>query len=658
MTDRSAAPSLPAILRHRLRDRPLTSRLVLGVLGSTLLSFALAAVAVLEIGRLRAVGEEFAESLRGDPSLAASVRAAMLDADFPVLLALGALAFAALLCAGWTLRTIRRDLIAPITKLLAAVGDLDGTAREQRIDLPQIGEIGLLAESLNRMVERLHESNQRLMTILNSAAIGILNIDEDGRIESFNATAERIFGISEKEVLGRDFQTLLAGGDPVDTSAPTEPWSGSCEILGRRRSGETFPISMSINPARLDGRLTFTVIVRDISERRLAQTEKQQLEAQLRHAQKLELVGTLAGGIAHDFANILTPMLAYTEMVYEELPTTAVEHTYLDRVLKGGERAKNLVEQILTFSGQVEETRAPLQIRPILKEALRLIRALLPATIRIEERISSESDVVLADAGQIHQVIMNLCTNAFHAMREEGGVLTVELGTVDIDADTALAEARLRPASYVRLLVRDSGAGMDAATCERIFEPFFTTKRRGEGTGLGLSVVHGIVRSHDGEIRVTSHSGAGTAFEVFFPIADQPICSAALPSQGDPAGHERILFLDDEEEIALVAKRILERLGYEVFVRTTSQDAIDVFRRFPDKIDVVITDQTMPEITGAQLCRRLREIRPDVPVILVSGLGEGLTEDTVRGVGIGAFVRKPFTARDLGLAIRKVLENP
>ena len=266
----------------------------------------------------------------------------------------------------------------------------------------------------------------------------------------------------------------------------------------------------------------------------------------------------------------------------------------------------------------------------------------------------------MADSTQIHQVVMNLCINAHHAMRGSAGTLRVALETVD-GGRKAASEPALRSlprARYLRLEISDTGCGMDARTRERIFEPFFTTKGRGEGTGLGLSVVHGIVRSHGGEILVDSTLGEGSRFQVFLPIAAQVAPKRPARDTGEPKGDERILFVDDEEEIALVAKRMLERLGYEVTVRTSSTEALELYQRFHDRFDVVITDQTMPKLPGDELCRKLREIRPDLPVVLISGLGEGLNDDSARRVGASTFLRKPFVARDLGLALRRVLDQP
>jgi nitrogen-specific signal transduction histidine kinase/CheY-like chemotaxis protein len=381
------------------------------------------------------------------------------------------------------------------------------------------------------------------------------------------------------------------------------------------------------------------------------------LEKQLRQAQKMEAIGTLAGGIAHDFNNILTIIIGYAEILLDGVSEENPMRVDLEEVLKAGFRARGLVEQILTFSRQTDQERRPLQIAPIVKEALKLLRASIPKTIEIRENIATESGMILADPTQIHQVLMNLCTNSAHAMREKGGRLEVGLIDVHLDYETAAQYPDLGPGPYLRLTVSDTGHGMERTVRERIFDPFFTTKGPGEGTGLGLAMVYGIVKSHRGEITVYSEPGKGTTFHVFLPKVEVELIPSTEPLLPLSQGKERILFVDDEEGVVQMGRKMLERLGYEVIISTDGREALEIFRSQPEQIDLVITDQTMPNITGAELAQELMRIRPDIPVILCSGFSELIDQEKAKAMGIREFVMKPIITRDIGETIRRVLEG-
>jgi len=403
--------------------------------------------------------------------------------------------------------------------------------------------------------------------------------------------------------------------------------------------------------------LSYDGLIRDINERKEAEEATAKLEAQLHQAQKIKAIGTLAGGIAHDFNNILAAILGYTELTMYDLPEGSLARANLEQALKAGMRAKNLVQQILTFSRKSEQERRPVQIHLIVKEALKLLRSSLPATIEIRQNIDTKCGVVLADPTQIDQVMMNLCTNAYHAMHERGGVLEVSLNVFEIDAAFARTHANLQEGSYVRLTVSDTGHGMDRATMERIFEPFFTTKAVGDGTGMGLATVHGIVTSHDGAITVHSEPEKGSTFHVYFPRLDSILQPEAQTTEPVPRGKERILFVDDEEQLVRMGQQMLERLGYHVTVRTSSVEAVEAFRAQPDRFDLVITDQTMPNMTGVELAKELMRIRPDVPIILTTGFSEVVTPQEAKNAGIREYIMKPVVARDLAQAIRQVLDG-
>jgi CheY-like chemotaxis protein len=345
-------------------------------------------------------------------------------------------------------------------------------------------------------------------------------------------------------------------------------------------------------------------------------------------------------------------------MTMTEAPEDSVARSNLAQVLKAANRAKGLVNQILTFSRQSEQERKPLKIQPIIKEALKLLRASLPSTIEITQNIDKESGAILADPTQIHQVIINLCTNAYHAMREKGGVLEVILTEVDADSTDLTFNPDLSPGPYLRLTISDTGHGMDRIVMERIFDPYFTTKDLGEGTGMGLAVVHGIVRSHSGDITVYSEPGKGTTFHVYLPRIDTgAIAPETVSTEPAPKGKERILLVDDEEQIVLMVRQMLEGLGYHVTARTSSVEALGAFRAKPEKFDLVITDQTMPNMTGAELAQKLMGIRADIPIILCTGFSEVITEDKSKAIGIREYVMKPVIRSEIAKTIRRVLDK-
>jgi CheY-like chemotaxis protein/two-component sensor histidine kinase len=315
------------------------------------------------------------------------------------------------------------------------------------------------------------------------------------------------------------------------------------------------------------------------------------------------------------------------------------------------------VKQILTFSRQSEQERKPMHITPAINEGLKLLRSSLPSTIEIQQNIAvaPEGEVVLADPTQLHQVLMNLCTNAAHAMRDKGGVLSVKLSVMEADAQLVSQHSSLTEGHYVCLTVNDTGHGMDAAVMERIFDPYFTTKKIGEGTGMGLAVVQGIVKSYGGAISVSSEPGKGTTFHVFLPRIEQEV-PAVVEALAEPAtGSERILFIDDEETLVDLGKEILESLGYHVSFTTSSSEALETFRAQPDAFDLIITDMTMPGLTGKELAKELLALRPDIPIILCTGFSEIIDENQAKGIGIREFVMKPYAVINLAHVIRKVL---
>jgi PAS domain S-box-containing protein len=397
----------------------------------------------------------------------------------------------------------------------------------------------------------------------------------------------------------------------------------------------------------------------DITERLYveAQLRQVQQEAHLRQTQKMEAIGTLAGGIAHDFNNILTAILGYTELTLRELADNTRAQQNLQHVLTAGKRARDLVQQILTFSRKSEPERKPVPLHAVIKDALKLLRASLPTTIAICQHLDEDVGTVLADPTQIHQVLMNLCANAEYAMRETGGLLEVCLDTVQLDAPLRSRPLTLPPGPYVRLTIRDTGHGMSADIMARIFEPFFTTKGVGQGTGMGLAVVHGIVTSHGGDITVQSTPNKGTTFTIYLPRLDVVATEDIPLEELVVSGEGTILFIDDEEALASLGAKLLHGMGYEVVVKTSSRDALEAFRYAAERFDLVITDQTMPYMTGEGLAREFRRIRPDIPIILCTGFSHTIDADKAAAQGIDAFLLKPLTTLDLSLAIQRVLKR-
>ena len=406
----------------------------------------------------------------------------------------------------------------------------------------------------------------------------------------------------------------------------------------------------------------------DVTQRRHAEDQVRHADVQLRHAQKMNALGTLAGGIAHDFNNILAALMGYTELILKKVPYEETVQRYLNEVLHAGSRAKELVKQILTFSRQTEGQKKPLHFQEVVQEVLMLIRATLPSTITIQEQLSASSDLVQADATQIHQVLMNLCTNAEYAMRDQGGVLSVRLETVaEIAANRSASHLDLIPSPHLLLTVQDSGFGIPPEVLSQIFDPFFTTKKPGEGTGMGLAVVHGIIADHEGRITVTSTPGVGTTVAIVLPLLaatpadmapDTIETDAELPSTVSfKPGQGQVLFVDDEAPLVALGKELLEELGYEVTTRISSLDALEAFRAAPTRYDILITDQTMPNLSGEALAREILRIRPDLPILLCTGFSHTMTEEKARELGFRKFLMKPLLRRDLVLAIQEVLEK-
>ena len=504
-------------------------------------------------------------------------------------------------------------------------------------------------------------SNSKLNHLPLAAAIDqvadtIIITSVDGIIQYVNASFEKITGYRRSEVIGQNLNILKSGQhsdefyrEMWDTIRHGEVWSG--RIINRRKDGTLFEEDATITPLRdiSDEIIHYVAVKRDV-------THEVQMEKQLQQAQRIEAIGTLAGGIAHDFNNILTGIIGYVELAQLDAQDDSPILQKLDKVLVASHRAKDLVMQILAFSRQNELERKPIQISLVIREVIKLLHATLPTTIEIRQNIGCETHYILADPSQIHQLLLNLCTNAAHAMETSGGILEVRTRAILIDDEKSNEFPELIPGSYLEMIVTDTGHGMNRRTLERLFDPFFTTKKPTKGTGMGLAVVHGIVKRHKGAIRVQSEKDKGSAFRIVLPRLEDQIQPAIKKQEIPPGGNERILFIDDEESLVELGSELLDRLGYRIETETDPLKALETFRRKQREFDLVITDMTMPKMTGITLAKKLIEIRADIPIILTTGFSELIVEENVRQMGIEALLMKPLTMKDLADAIRKVLE--
>jgi PAS domain S-box-containing protein len=505
----------------------------------------------------------------------------------------------------------------------------------------------------------LRKSEERYRRLVENSPLGILAVDRKGIITHINTQMASILGFPLASATQRisifSFSPLRESGvsakfrSCMDSGEP-----GVLEGIYHGQEGDERHLRYHFTPIR-DSEEKITgvqAVVEDVSERK-------HLEDQLAQAQKMEAIGTLAGGIAHDFNNILSAIMGYTELAGLDTPEGSKVRYNLEQSLKASQRAKSLIQQILAFSRQSKPERKPIDIGPIIKEGLKLLRASLPSTIEIRQDLGRDLGSVVADPTQIHQVVMNLCTNAGHAMGAKGGILEVSLGKIDMEGGAVGSAMGIEAGAYLRLRVSDTGHGISAQILKRIFDPYFTTKGAGKGTGLGLAVVHGIVKSYGGGIVVSSEVGKGSTFDVYLPRIESP--SSVLQAEKVeplPLGeYERILFVDDEKEVGEIGRKTLEYLGYEVVVRTSSLEALELFRAKADQFDLVITDMTMPNMTGEGLAREILGIRPGMPIILCTGFSEHMSGEKAKALGIREFVMKPLVMVDLAKAIRKALDS-
>ncbi len=526
----------------------------------------------------------------------------------------------------------------------------------------------LLNRAVRRKTRELKESELRFRDIAFSISDWIWEVDRTGVYTFSTEHSEDLLGFRPDEMIGRSCFDFLAA-EMVENarfrltlSVETGASFRHEELVAIHKNGKRIDLLSSGVVIRSGSGKIIGVrgVDTDITAKKIAEKDKKAMEKKLAQGQKMEAIGTLAGGIAHDFNNILAAILGYAELAKEDIEPESEPALYLDEILRASIRARELVKQILAFSRQAEATKIPLQPAILVKEAVKMLRPSLPATIEIRQNIERSDVTILADPTQINQIVINLCTNAFHAMEEMGGVLDISLKSVDLNAEDLSKEPHIQPGTFMKLTVADSGTGIDPEYLEKIFDPYFTTKEIGKGTGMGLSIVHGIVRDSGGFISCYSELGQGTVFHVLLPALPNTAMAVAEKAENLPRGEERILFVDDEPMVAEMSKVLLETLGYRVLALTDSRRALTAFRETPQRFDLVITDQTMPVLTGAELARELLQIRPELPIILCSGYSSTMTKEKAAAMGIREFALKPLVKKEMAFLIRRVLarESP
>ena len=496
--------------------------------------------------------------------------------------------------------------------------------------------------------------------MLDGFALHEIICDESGhpidyRFLAVNPAFERMTGLKAVDIIGRTVLDRMP-----DTEMRWIETYGKVALTGEPVHLENYSTTLQKHfevTAYRQAPGQFACFVADITEKKHAAEEKQRLQIQLQQAQKLEAIGTLAGGIAHDFNNILGAIVGYSEIIREDLPPDSPNSHDINQILTASHRAKDLVKQILAFSSQVQDQKIPMQPAVIVKEAIALLRSSIPTTISIKQDIDAEAGMILADPTQIHQVVMNLATNAFHAMEAKGGTLTISVEKKILSQDDLAILPDLQPGTFVQLSIRDTGEGILPEIRERIFDPFFTTKEVGKGTGLGLSMVYSIVKGCNGSITCDSRMGEGTEFRILLPALEGHAIEENESTALIPHGKEHILLIDDEEILVELGQTMLKRLGYHVTTRGNSLDALTTFQNQPDAFDLIITDQTMPGMTGVDLARRILQIRPQMPIILCTGYSSLVSEDQAKAAGIKGFAYKPLARKEIGELIRTVLDG-
>ncbi|MBF9016570.1 MULTISPECIES: cache domain-containing protein [unclassified Oceanispirochaeta] len=516
---------------------------------------------------------------------------------------------------------------------------------------------------LKKMESALRISEKKYRELFEQSPIGLALCRMNGELVSVNSSYTSILGYSNDEVLKLSYWDITPDKyfdqeKKVVQDLQDNGRYGPFEKEYIHKDGHLVPVRLNGLLVERDGQSYIWSSVEDISVYKKVEDEKHNLEDQLQQVYKMEAVGTLAGGIAHDFNNLLFPILGYTEQLMSDFEKDSSTYNNLEVIFNSASRAKDLVQQILTFSRQEKSTDNIFRMQPEVENALRLLRATIPTTIEIQQNLDPDCRTIKGDPTQLHQIVMNLATNSYHAMEATGGVLKVSLhelspGGTDFEHQNILAE------SYALLTVEDHGVGIDEKIIDKIFDPFFTTKVKERGTGMGLSVVHGIINSMDGFVKVKSELGAGSKFKIYFPIReDLAIIKSHLPEEKEyRGGHESILLVDDVPEILEMEEIMLSRLGYKITVSLNGQEALDIFKNNPDSFDIIITDQTMPVLSGDKLISEVKLIRPEIPVILCSGNNQVISDSMMKDLAVSSYLDKPILIKDIADAIRKALDQ-
>ena len=510
------------------------------------------------------------------------------------------------------------------------------------------------AESERRYRILFEKANDAIFIIASEGA-------ESGCIIDVNLAAAAMHGNTRSELLQMNIRELNASSDAAQFSDQLDRMVAGEWIIEetehRKKDGTVFPVEISAGIIEIQDKRVILSLYRDISQRRREEAELREYEKYFAQVQKMEALGTLAGGIAHDFNNILSPLIGYTELCMMDLPAESGVKKNMEKVLQAAERARELVEQILVISRQREPKKQPVRIYLIIKEVIKFLSSSLPSTISIKKHLKDKDCIVIADPVQIHQMVMNLCVNSFQAMQDLGGVLTIELDSVEVSSKTVhLIKKNMAAAKYVQLNISDCGPGISQMNIDKIFDPYFSTKK--EGTGLGLATVHSIVKKLGGEIIVDSMLGKGAKFSVYLPTEDVPKEPNITKYKQDVVGgDEHILVVDDVAPIVALYKEMLMKMGYRVSGFTSSRSACESFMKNPNEFNLILTDLTMPEMTGLELARTIQDSHPDIPIILSTGFSEKIPRDRAKEFGFHDVIMKPVVYKDLATCVRKALDS-